>query len=184
MNRKKIATLVFILAIIAQWFVPSKMIWEKERVIATGRIFKFKTAPIDPVDPFRGRYIHLQFESDTFKVTDKTQWCINEDVYVCLSNDSLGYATVKTISKKEPENTTDYVKAKIRFISDDKQKVLTIRYPFENYYMEESKAPKAEKIYRNASIQQRITGYALVYVKSGESALKDVIVKGKSLTEY
>lgn len=184
MNRKKIATIIFILAIMAQWLVPSKMIWDKESVIETGKVFKFKTAPIDPIDPFRGRFIYLNFESDTMKIIDKTEWQINDDVYVTLSTDSSGFASVKSISPNVPDGTTNYVKAKIRYISNDKPKLVTIRYPFEKFYMEESDAPKAEKIYRNASIHQRMNGYALVYIKNGDSALKDVIVKGKSLTQY
>lgn len=52
MNRKILLS-VFILVAVMQLYVPGKMIFDNEDILETGIEYKFKTAPIDPSDPFR-----------------------------------------------------------------------------------------------------------------------------------
>ena len=54
----------FILVALLQLFVPANMIWQEEGTIQEGTEFHFKVAPVDPNDPFRGKYISLAFEAD------------------------------------------------------------------------------------------------------------------------
>ena len=49
--------ILFIIVVCAQLFVPSQMIFQQEDVLKTGTAFKFKTQPVDPSDPFKGKYI-------------------------------------------------------------------------------------------------------------------------------
>ena len=49
-------------------YVPAKMIFNKEAVLAQGKDYRFKTAPIDPYDPFRGKYIDLYYEANAFHI--------------------------------------------------------------------------------------------------------------------
>ncbi|MBK6341440.1 MAG: GDYXXLXY domain-containing protein [Flavobacteriales bacterium] len=62
MNRKP---LLFLGIALAQLAVPAWMIAGRERVLSQGEVFKFKTAPIDPRDPFRGEYVRLDFEAES-----------------------------------------------------------------------------------------------------------------------
>ena len=39
-------------------------IYKRESVLHHGRVFKFQTAPVDPVDAFRGRYVALSFQAE------------------------------------------------------------------------------------------------------------------------
>lgn len=71
MKNKKILFILFITVVIAQLFIPVKIILNKEDILKTGTAFKFKTAPIDPTDPFRGEYIILNFDENEFKIEDK-----------------------------------------------------------------------------------------------------------------
>jgi uncharacterized membrane-anchored protein len=59
---KKTILPLFALTCLAQWFVPAQMIYDQEQVLREGKTYHFKTAPIDPSDPFRGKYITLSFE--------------------------------------------------------------------------------------------------------------------------
>lgn len=68
MNKKKILLLSFFLVAVVQLYVPSKMIWDREEVLRTGTEYKFRTAPIDPTDPFRGKYITLRFDDNTVDI--------------------------------------------------------------------------------------------------------------------
>src|SRR5690606_9569132 len=172
--------ILFMVVAIAQAFVPLKMIYDTEKINDEGTVYKFKTQPIDPNDPFRGKYVTLRFEAENFKTTDTT-WNRNEDVYVCIENDNEGYASIKEILKEKPQEG-DYFKAKtVYFVSGG----LRLNFPFDRYYMEESKAPQAEAAYRKYSTAENPKpAYALVAIKDGDTYLKVVIVDDKPIREY
>ncbi len=183
MNNKKILWSAFILIALAQLYVPAKMIWNKEDIMESGKDFKFKTAPVDPSDPFRGKYITLRFDEDKVSVKDKEQWSRNEVIYVSIKTDSDGF--VKTIygSKETPTNGQDFLKAKVGYVSRDSLNQIAIEYPFDRFYMEETKAKDAETTYRNTQLDSTKITYALVGIKNGEAVLKDVLIDGVSIAE-
>lgn len=172
--------IVFVVVAVVQAFVPLKMIYDTEKINDEGTVYKFKTEPIDPNDPFRGKYITLRFEAENFKTTDSLM-DMRQDVYVSVENDSEGYARVKEILKEEPEEG-HYFKAKTGYLVSDE---LHLDFPFDRFYMEESKAPQAEVAYRKYSATDNPKpAYALVAIKDGETYLKDVIVDDKPIREY
>ena len=61
---------------------------------------------------------------------------------------------------------------------------INIDYPFERYYMEESKAYDAERTYRE-SLRDTIehSTYALVYVKEGRAVVDDVLIDDISIKD-
>ena len=63
---KKPRLVIFILVALAQICVPASMIWKRQRTLREGRLWKFRTAPVDPVDAMRGRYLSLRFETEQF----------------------------------------------------------------------------------------------------------------------
>lgn len=165
---------------LAQWYVPGKLILDEEKILSEGKVFKFKTAPVDPSDPFRGKYITLSFEENSIKIVNPDEWKNAKRIYVSLE-DSAGYALISTVSMYEPENA-DYVKAEIQYISDY-DTTLYIRYPFERFYLEESKASEAEKLYWEAQRDSSVTAYAEVSILEGNAALKDVFINSRSVKE-
>ena len=183
MNRKTLILLLFVLVAMLQLFVPAKMILNREDVINTGKEFKFRTEPVDPSDPFRGKYINLRFADNAFEVENEKEWADNETVYVILIADSEGYAKIFSVSKDAPKDTQDYLKAKVSYTTLNGQNKIFIDYPFDRYYMEESKAYKAERVHAKAQSNTNQITYALVSVKDGESVLKDVLIDGKSIRE-
>jgi len=183
MNNKKLILTVLILVALAQLYVPAKMILDREKVLAEGIEFKFKTAPIDPNDPFRGKYINLQYENNVIEVQSKDVWVQYEDIYVILAKDNYGFAKIKSVSKAKPNSELSFVKAKVRYIGFNNSHKLTIDYPFDRYYMEESKAYDAEKTYRNSLRDTSKVTYALVFIKDGEAVLNDVLINGVSIRE-
>ena len=183
MNSKKLLLTAFILVALVQLYVPAKMIWDKENVIETGIEYKFKTAPIDPSDPFRGKYITLNYDENTAIVSDGQNWVLGESIYVSLTTDNLGFAKIKSVSKTKPTDNESFIKAKVRFSSGNSSNKLTIDYPFDRYYMEESKAYDAELIYRQSQQDTNQVTYALVSIKNGDAVLKDVLIDGTSIRE-
>ncbi|MGZ3864777.1 MAG: GDYXXLXY domain-containing protein [Bacteroidia bacterium] len=177
--------LIFILVALLQLAVPLKMIYDKESVISAGTEYKFRTAPVDPYDPFRGKYITLSFDANNFDVNNDTLWHQDDNIYVLLGVDSAGFAKIVNVMKQEPLNDQpDYVRARVQYAYDNK---VTLEYNFNKFYMEESKAQKAEDAYRKANISRNNDSlpqtYALVSVKKGDAVIKDVIVNGKSVVE-
>lgn len=184
-NRKQVL-FFFILVALAQLYVPAKMIFDREDVLETGTEYKFKTAPIDPSDPFRGKYITLNYVNNSINVKDDGSWVDGETVYVTFFADDNGFADIDNISKEKPSNTQNFLKTKSRLIYPnemDPYVKLVIDYPFDRFYMGEFKANDAEKAYsRSLQDTTRVT-YALVVIKNGDAVLKDVLIDGISIEE-
>lgn len=174
---------LFILVVIAQLFVPAQMIFGQEAVLNNGTAYKFKTRPVDPSDPYRGKYITLQYDINS-AITNDTLWERKEDVYVYIKEDSLGFAELVEVSKTPLAIENDYIIAEVVWYQK-KQNNLRFNLPFDRFYMNETKAKPAEDAYRKA---QRDTipnnTYGLVYVKEGEAVLKDVIIDEVSIADY
>ncbi len=174
---KKIIIPAFFILLAAQLYVPASMIMERENVIDHGEVYLFKTAPIDPRDPFRGQYIRLNFDEDSYVPKDISRFDHGQDVFVHIKKNDANIVKVVGVSYTKP-NKENYLKVKISNISNDR---IYFEYPFTRFYMEESKAAKAENALRQITGGERKKAYAKVYVLQGQSVLTDVIVEGKSI---
>ena len=177
MNNKKMTLLIFILVAMAQLYMPAKVIYDQENLLNTGTEFKFKVAPIDPNDPFRGKYIIVYFEANTIEVENTDEWNSNEMVYINLATDNKGFAMIAGYSREKPQKG-HFLKVKVRHTVTTAKKNLIIEYPFERFYMEESKAATSEIIYNKSATDGSQIAYALVNVKKGEGIIKDIIING------
>ena len=183
MNSRKIYFTAFILLALVQLYVPAKMIFDKEGVMGSGMEYKFKTAPIDPNDPFRGKYIRLSYADNVIDIQNESDWIQGETIYVLLTTDADGFAKNESASKEKPEDGTPFLQANVRYITSNGSNKLTIDYPFDKFYMEESKAFDAELAYRQSLWDTTRVTYALVSIKNGNAVLKDVLIDGISIRE-
>ena len=175
--------IIFILVALAQLFIPAKMILGQEDILETGTVYKFRTQPVDPSDPFRGKYITLRYDMNSGEAND-TLWNRKEDVYVYIKKDSLDFAELHKLSKEPLDIENDFIIAEVNRYNK-KTKKLTFNLPFDRFYMEETKAKPAEDAYRKAqrdSLSNNI--YGLVYIKDGKAVLKDVIINDVSIAKY
>ncbi len=171
----------FVIVALIQIFVPLQMIWQQEDVLSSGEVYKFKTRPIDPTDPFRGKYITLQYEINSFAMADTT-YAYGDKIRVYIEKDAQGYAKIHSLSKTNLELDKDYVTAKV---TGNYNGVINFELPFDRFYMEETKAYDAEKAYNQVNrdgLKQNV--YALVHIKEGRSVLTDVIIDGVPIQEY
>lgn len=183
MNAKKLILTAFVMVVLAQWYVPAKMIFDRETVLSSGKEYKFRAAPLDPSDPFRGKYITLRFSDTRFPLPPGEEWYPGEDVYVSLTTDREGFARIQSVNKKAPHKGTDYVKAKVHYVADDSVKTILVEYPFERFYMEEAKAPRAERVYNESLRDTTKQTYAQVSIMGNTAVLKDVLIDGVSIKE-
>ena len=178
---KRPVFIVFMIVAVLQLAVPAKMILDKENILSLGAPYKFRTAPIDPYDPFRGKYITLSFDANEFEVPNDSSWHGGDIVFVHLGKDTEGFAKVKDITRQPPaDGNVDYVKAHIRYAYGEK---VTIDYPFNHFYMEEDKAADAETTYRSSQWDTAQVVYALVNVRKGDAVLKDVMINDTPIAD-
>jgi uncharacterized membrane-anchored protein len=175
---KKILLAAFIILVLVQWFVPGKMIYDKSQLLVKGKAFKFETEPVDPVDPFRGRYIILNYKEDTFRMGQAHGIPYLGDVYVTFTENEKGFAKINSISIEPPVNERYYVKAKASSSTDD---LWYITYPFEEFYMEESRAQAAEATFRRTESNEKT--YALVRIMDGDAIIENVYLNGEPLVK-
>ncbi|APZ47000.1 hypothetical protein BW723_12210 [Polaribacter reichenbachii] len=183
MKSKKIIFILFLLVAVLQLLAPTKMIYDQENTLKNGKALKFLTEPIDPNDPFRGKYINLNYNINSFKTKD-TIWERKQDIYIYL-NDSLGYATLKTVSKTKLEIDNNYVKTKVSWYNKYNNK-LQFNLPFDRFYMEESKAKPAEDLVRINNRRDSLetnTTFALVYLDNDKFVLDNVFINDVSIKD-
>jgi uncharacterized membrane-anchored protein len=177
--KRILITTGFALMVALQWFIPGRMIFYKERVLSAGKEFRFRTEPFDPYDAFRGKYVHLAFNQTMVQLKDTANWYQGETIFALLSEDSSGYAMVTELRKEEPGEDVDYLKVVSGYIYQDSTVTsVSISYPFDRFYMEESKAQAADDAYHQALSDTSKVTYALVLVHHGEGVVKDVFIDG------
>ena len=179
---KYLYSILFISMCLLQWAMPLNMILEQETVLEEGTYYKFKTAPIDPSDPFRGKYITLRFNGESVKVGHYDEWVNVTNAYAILGQDSVGFAKV-TALLKEPPSTGDYLLVEVNYVNNSSIPSVKFSYPFKRFYLEESKASEAEKIYWEAQRDSAHVAYALVKVRNGKASLEDVRINDKSIVD-
>jgi hypothetical protein len=151
-------------------------------VLHKGTSYKFRTAPVDPIDPFIGRYIILNFREASYTLPAGEK--VNEDkpVFVTFKPDALGFAVIDKVTAKAPERR-DYLKTMARVEQKGKQLSVTIDYPFTRFYMEESKAPEAEIMYGSEIVDSLSRVYAEVSLYKGDAAIKNVYINDTTITD-
>ncbi len=97
MNRLRIP--IFLLVALVQVSVPASMIWKRHHTLRDGRLWKFKAAPVDPEDPFRGRYVSLRFAAEEFAQPEALAITSADALYVRLKNDADGFAQIESVSE-------------------------------------------------------------------------------------
>lgn len=169
--------------IAAQLIVPGSMIFQKENILKKGKEYKFLTAPVDPYDVFRGRYVALEMKNNIFKYEGKEKFYSGQIVYALLGKDSDGYAVVENVTLKEPKNK-DYIKSRVRYIRNKKKIVLN--FNLDRFYMNEHKAKKAEKLYRKFTRKNKDKKQAFVLVKilNGKAVIEDLYLDNRPVDSY
>lgn len=174
--------LIFLVVALVQIFVPAKMIFDQEKVITTGTAYKFKTQPVDPTDPFKGKYVRLNYEINSAASKDTT-WVDGAPIYIALATDSLGFAMVDAVFHRALEHS-QYIQTTVDWYNAPK-KTVHFSFPFDEFYMNESKAYEAELAHvkaQQASLPHNT--YALVYVLKGKAVLDNVFINAIPIADY
>jgi uncharacterized membrane-anchored protein len=167
--------IVFILIAAAQLAVPASLIWKRERTLKEGHVWKFRTAPVDPVDAFRGRYVALEFEVEAQEISPPANVASGRTVFVTLAPDIDGFARIDQVSLSAPPGN-EFLEAQLVG--------KTVSLPFDKYWVTEREAPAAEAAYRVQSMREKRNAFVTVRVFKGDAALEQLYLDGLPLGEY
>jgi uncharacterized membrane-anchored protein len=178
MSPKKFIIIGSVVAII-QLLVPAWMIYQKELVIQKGITYLFPIAPVDPHDPFIGKYISLNFLNNSFISDRHLNVQYGNNIYAVINKDNNEKVVIEKLRIHPPKNQEEYIKVRVSYSDSNR---IMIEYPFNVFYMEEFKANKAEEIYRK-NVTKVGNAFAVVKVYKGQYVIIDVIINGKSIVE-
>jgi len=172
---------LFLILVIAQLAVPSWMIASQENILTKGTLYKFKTAPVDPYDIFRGRYVALATDQRSVTVENAENVARGQEVYLIIGNDPLGFAKVLSGQFTKPK-IDNYIKTRVTYRSGN---LVHFRLPIDRYYMNEKKAPQAEALYRRRATRgNRQDAYIGVRVLNGSALIEELYVGGQPIGSY
>lgn len=166
---------LFALLILVQIAVPVSMIAQREATLKNGTAFRFKTAPVDPYDAFRGRYVAIRV--DVAKVGYQGRLNYGQKVFALLDVDGNGFAQVSGVSLQKPAGVA-YLKATAYPVGN---KEVRIDLPIDRYYMEEKAAPRAEALYRQHSRRDKQDAYVTVRIRDGFAVVDGLYINDQKI---
>lgn len=177
MNNRKIITIpFFILVALVQLAVPGYMIYRHENILKNGKVYKFRTAMVDPADPFRGRYVRLSFNYQLKRGAN--EWPYGKEVNAIPAIGSDGFAYIAAIAEQPPIDGI-YFPARVGW--GNGKDMIRINPLFDRFYLNEKAAPKAEKLYQQAVRNKN--DWVEVRIKDGNTAIVDLYLDGKPILD-
>jgi uncharacterized membrane-anchored protein len=181
MKNKLLSKLLLMLFVI-QFLVLVFCVAKYEFILHYGKEIRLKTAPIDPIDVFRGRYVTLDYDIGRYSCSKEfANKLKGKECFVLLKEGADGIYTISSIKLKEPSSGV-FLKLAIRY------SYAQIRFdiPFNRFYMQEDKATTAEELYRKANSRSKkgkSVCYASVVVYNGDALIKDLYINGIAITK-
>lgn len=171
---KKVIFIAFALLILS---IPMYLMLNSERVLEDGYRHKIKLEAYDPFDPFRGKYLRINYDNNVS--SEKMEK--GDNIYITLKKDSTGFSVFDQGTSTAPE-TDDYFKSKVlssyggntRFKTDNISK----------YFINEDKAKKAEDIMFDYQRNHPDSIYVAIRVLDGEIRLEDIFIEETPLLEF
>lgn len=173
---KTLRLAIFALVALAQLAVPASMIWKRQMTLREGRVWKFRTQPVDPVDAVRGRYLSLRFEAEGFSNSASID---SRPVYLSVKEDADGFAVVDQISATPLRGDNVFKSGRVW---GGTQKHAD--FPFNKMWLNEKDARAADAIYAAENRRSKADSYAIVRIKNGDAAIEDLFLGGKPLRDW
>lgn len=183
--QSKLFIAIAALFVIAQLATPLSMVYQYHTILEQGTAYRFEVEPIDPADPFKGRYVRLSFPISQGRYTDletpvdQSEFLHNDIVYLLLSTSDDNRAIIQGIVKTPPDKD-DYVKARILRSSGQQYR---LSLPFNRYYADEFKAPKIESLVWQTNDKTYVIT-ADIRIKDGKGVIKELYVDETPILEY
>jgi len=181
-------TLLFALIALAQLAIPAWMIMDHERILRDGEVLHFRTAPIDPRDPFRGEYVRLDFAAE------QGSWSVarTDDIgtgahhaFATLATDTAGFARITSLVPVRP---ADGPYIEVEYMSWDNDLVTRVALPFDRFYLEEGDGRRTEELlapqWTDDVPVEPLPAHAVVRVLRGKGVVEDLVVGDRSIHKW
>jgi hypothetical protein len=179
MNKKIILSFTFIFAVIYQLIVIFPIIYNEEDILNNGSEFKFRIRNSRLPVLCGKNYISLDLKTE---IKSYEKFYMIDNIFVCVKQNSDGFAHVSSISKDKPIEVKDYVDVKyVR--SDYKSHIVSFMLPFNRFYFKEIYADEIKNIYKKSIKDSSKKIYALVSIKNGKGLVKDLFIDDVSIMD-
>ena len=163
-----------------------KMVYDRDRLLKTGREITVPVQPLDPRDLFRGDYVTLGYDFTSLRQSslaaqiDLEGFPAGSEIYVTLHPDAAGAWSVAALASSRPHEIASgdvVIRGRVKSVwrSENKADVLlTVRYGIETYFVPEGSGRTLETQVRDHKIE------AIVAVDAtGTAAIKGLVIDGE-----
>ena len=181
--------------------IPLYVAVNSQNILNSGKLYKFKPMAYDPFDPFRGKFLRVNYQTNSIPTTFDFEE--GEMAYVSIGVDKEGYAFFEEAFKVPPKDK-DYVKSSVEWsgVNDlllreienasdsdnfdlesiDTRSSINIKITdnMNKYFINEDDALKAEKVF----LKERENIHIGVRILDGEVRLEDIYVSDKPILDY
>lgn len=171
---------LFLAVIVVQLCVPGMMIYSHETALKQGKAFKFNTAPVDPFDPFRGRYVTLNIAANSAPWANNVKIKKGAWAYVTVVTGDDGFAELIEASTTPPAHS-HYLRLKARRSYSGK---VHFTLPFNRYYAEETLAPEIERSFGRSQRRSREKTYVMVRVYNGTGVIEELYLDDLPVMQF
>ena len=182
MNPYSIRLIAFGLVGLIQLAAPLAMIARREQTLRLGEVYRFRAAPVDPYDPFRGRYVTIVVASNSATRRPDQNIRPGQQVAVSLVTAEDGYTSCGEILDAPPE-TGAWLWARARDVRSD---TVRLEMPFDRYYMNEQDAPEAERLYFQhlwRGAENRDPVWIRVRIHQGQAVLEGLMIGEQTIED-
>jgi uncharacterized membrane-anchored protein len=123
--------IAFAVLVAAQLVVPLALIGVNEIALATGTEVTLATTPVDPLDPFRGRYVQLRYEISLLSAPTR-----DGTVYVELEEQGDRWVAYR-VHAGYPDTDRPVIRGTVERGA--------VTYGIETYFADEDEAPRLER---------------------------------------
>jgi len=175
--------LLFCVIALAQWALPLWTIRNSERILHEGTSFKFRTAPVDPHDPFRGEYVTLRFAMETEDLLGPQPQ--GQQVFAVLTTKD-GEAAIEVVLEEPPVDSRPYIRCMVDYSPTADTMLYRLDLPFERFYLEQGKGTATETLMNQQAVETgpELPAYAVVSVLDGEAVIEDLIIGDRSIHRW
>jgi uncharacterized membrane-anchored protein len=170
---------LLLLLFVVQWIIPGGLIHRHQSTLEHGTAYRFQTAPVDPVDPFRGRYVALDFEAAWVGVPRGRDYVVGQRMYAPIVVNRDGHARLLPPLPEAPSEG-DYLRVRVGWQDQNR---LRLQLPFDRYYMDEGLAPEAERLYWSGNLpgtrdeeEPQRPAYVVVRVRGGHAVIEELYI--------
>jgi len=173
MSRPKLRYWLFAIVALLQLAAPLYMAWHWEDVLKTGRIYYWQTAPVDPFDAFKGRYVDLWFRDVTGPVSGDLPLNPGQTAYAAIREEADQFAYISGVGAVPPDQ--DYIRVRVNYVNGN---IAHVTLPFKRYYLPEELAPAAEEAYRKSAGRE---AKVAVRIKNGYGVIEQLYIGDKTI---